>query len=48
VRRDFVSRFKPLTRDAAFRSGLQSHLHVHPEWDAVLNPKPPKSPNPPR
>lgn len=48
VRRDFVSRFKPLTGDAAFRSGLQSHLYAHPEWDAVLNPKPLKSPNPPR
>lgn len=48
VRRDFVSRFKPLTHDAAFRSALQSHLYAHPEWDTVLNPKPPKPPNPPR
>jgi hypothetical protein len=48
LRRDFVSRFKPLAHDAAFRSGLHSNLHAHPEWDEVLNPKPPKSPNPPR
>ena len=38
VRHDFVSRFTPLTRDAAFRRGLQSHLSAHPEWAAVLNP----------
>jgi hypothetical protein len=43
VRRDFVARFKPLTHDAAFRSGLQSHLSLHPEWDEVLKPKPPKA-----
>ncbi|MDO9316383.1 MAG: hypothetical protein Q7T97_17760 [Burkholderiaceae bacterium] len=38
VRRDFVPRFTPLTRDAAFRRGLQSHLAAHPEWAVVLNP----------
>lgn len=38
VRRDFVPRFTPLTRDAAFRRGLQSHLSAHPEWAVVLNP----------
>jgi hypothetical protein len=48
VRRDFVSRFRPLMRDATFRSGLQSHLYAHPEWDKVLNPKPPKPPSSPR
>lgn len=48
MRRNFVSRFKSLTHDAAFRSGLQSHLYIHPEWDAVLNPKPPKPASSPR
>lgn len=43
VRRDFVTRFLPLTHDAAFRSGLQSHLQLHPEWDEVLKPKPAKA-----
>lgn len=43
IRRDFVSRFKPLLHDVAFRSGLQSHLRAHPEWDEALNPKPVKS-----
>lgn len=38
VRRDFVSRFKPLARDAAFRRALQSHLASHPEWAVVLSP----------
>jgi hypothetical protein len=40
ARRDFVPRFTPLTHDAAFRRGLQSHLAAHPEWAAVLNPDP--------
>lgn len=38
IRRDFPRRFATLARDPAFRSGLQSHLAAHPEWDAVLNP----------
>lgn len=44
LRRDFVTRFKPLVHDMAFRSGLQSHLHAHPEWEEVLKPKPAKAP----
>ena len=43
LRQDFVTRFKPLTHDAAFISGLRSHLNAHPEWDEVLKPKPAKA-----
>lgn len=40
LRSGFTKRFAAYTRDPAFRAGLASHLAAHPEWKAVLEPRP--------
>ena len=39
VRRQFVQRWRPKTRDSAFRAGLVANLAAHPEWDPILFPE---------
>jgi hypothetical protein len=46
IRRDFPRRFAVLSRQGAFRSGLEAGLAQHPEWTPVLYPPPPP-PKPP-
>ena len=50
VRRQFVQRWRPKVREAAFRSALVTNLAAHPEWDPILFPEKylPKKPAPPR
>lgn len=48
VRRQFVQRWRPKIRDAAFRTALVTNLAAHPEWDPILFPEKylPKKPPP--
>jgi hypothetical protein len=39
LRSQFVTRWKPLARNPAFREGLVANLRAHPEWDRVLYPE---------
>jgi hypothetical protein len=48
LRRASMPRWRPLTRNAAFRNALVANMTAHPEWDRVLFPekylpKPPAS-----
>lgn len=50
LRAAFVSRWKGLAKDPAFRAGLLADMSAHPEWDRVLfpekyRPKPPAAPS---
>ena len=38
-RRAFVRRLQPRLRDAAFRSGVEAEINLHPEWDRILHPE---------
>ena len=38
-RRDFVERFQPRLKDAAFRKALEANIDAHPEWDPILHPE---------
>ena len=40
LRSGFTRRFAAYARDPAFRAGLTTHLGAHPEWKAVLDPRP--------
>lgn len=51
LRRQFIARWRPKARDAAFRASLVAEMSAHPEWDRVLfpekyRPKPPSPPSP--
>jgi hypothetical protein len=54
-REDFVERFRPRLKDAAFRKALEAHIDAYPEWDPILHPgryepklpPAPDKPNPP-
>ena len=39
LRSHFVTRWKALTRDPAFREGVAANMRAHPEWDRVLYPE---------
>lgn len=39
LRAYFVTRWKPLAQNAAFREGLVANMANHPEWDRVLFPE---------
>lgn len=39
VRRPAMPRWRPLTRNPAFRNGLVANMAAHPEWDRVLFPE---------
>lgn len=39
LRAYFVSRWRPLAQNAAFRQGLVANLAAHPEWDRTLYPE---------
>ncbi len=39
LRRPAMNRWRPLTRDAAFRKALITNMKAHPEWDRVLFPE---------
>ncbi len=39
LRAHFVTRWKPLAQNAAFREGLAANMANHPEWDRVLYPE---------
>jgi hypothetical protein len=39
LRSHFVTRWKALARDPAFRDGVAANLRAHPEWDRVLYPE---------
>jgi hypothetical protein len=55
-RKDFVERFQPRLKDAAFRKALEAHIDAYPEWDPILHPEKyepqvpsaPDKPNPPQ
>ena len=46
LRGGFAKRFAAYARDPAFRAGLASHLAAHPEWKAVIEPRPRPSATP--
>jgi hypothetical protein len=39
LRAYFVTRWKPLAQNAAFREGLAANMANHPEWDRILFPE---------
>jgi hypothetical protein len=39
MRRPLVQRWRPKTRDPAFRSALIANMSAHPEWDRILFPE---------
>lgn len=39
VRRQFLTRYRPRIREAAFRAALVDNLSAHPEWDPILFPE---------
>lgn len=39
LRRPAMKRWRPLTRDAAFREALEANMAAHPEWGRVLAPQ---------
>jgi hypothetical protein len=39
LRAYFVTRWRPLAQNAAFREGLAANMAKHPEWDRVLFPE---------
>jgi hypothetical protein len=39
LRASFVTRWKPLAQNPAFREGLVANMARHPEWDRVLFPE---------
>ncbi|KGM41426.1 hypothetical protein JY96_18830 [Aquabacterium sp. NJ1] len=41
VRTHFLTRWKPLAQDEAFRRALVAQMALHPEWHKVLFPPPP-------
>lgn len=50
LRRQFLTRWRPLANDAAFRASLASNMKAHPEWDRIVFPEKylPKKPSPPK
>ncbi|MDP9901024.1 hypothetical protein [Variovorax ginsengisoli] len=42
LRRAYLARWRPLTKDAEFRRGLVADMKAHPEWEPVLFPPRPK------
>lgn len=47
LRPAFVQRLTPRARDNGFRNALVAEMKLHPEWQPVLFPPPPKKPPPP-
>lgn len=43
LRRANMPRWKALARKPEFRKALQAQMKMHPEWEPVLNPPPPKT-----
>ena len=48
LRAAFVQRLTPRSRDNGFRNALVAEMKLHPEWQPVLFPPPPKKPPQPR